>query len=194
MVSSSNHHPRLSQYYLGDVAKQEFWRKMASGNKGSITGLSLDTDGVGKEGAMSDQDRQPDEADRRQATEEQTTDSGRSSGTFVSARQAFGRSFDRLTGTEFRRQFEEFSNVVTSTVLGIHRDQSELSERLERIEQTGPQDRTAEMLSELNDRLAKIEQTQSSNTSSSKLVKATLVFSLVAVILGIVALVIAVSI
>ena len=138
---------------------------MASGNKLSITRISLDNDDAGKDEAMSDEDRQPDEPDQQQAPEVQTTYSGRLTSDIVSARQAFGRSFDRLTGTEFRRQFEEFSNVVTSTVLGIHRDQSELSERL-----------------------AKIEQTRSSNTSASKLVKATFVFSLVAVILGIVAL------
>ena len=114
---------------------------------------------------MSDEDRQKDETDQRRAPEEEATDSGRLSGTFVSARKAFGRSFDRLTGTEFRRQFEEFSNVVTSTVLGIHRDQSELSDRLARIEQTRP-----------------------SNPSANKLVKAAFVFSLVAMILGIVAL------
>ena len=118
---------------------------------------------------MLDGGRQPDEADQLQAPEEEATDTGRLRGTFVSAHQAFGRSFDRLTGAEFRRQFEEFSNVVTSTVLGIHRDQSELSGRL-----------------------ARIELTQSSNTSASKLVIAAFVFSLVAVILGIVALVIAI--
>ena len=114
---------------------------------------------------MSDEDRQPDEADQQRAPEEDATGSGPFNGMFVSARQAFGRSFDRLTGTEFRRQFEDFSNVVTSTVLGIHRDQSDLSDRLTRIEQTRP-----------------------SNPSANKLVKATFIFSLVAVILGIVAL------
>ena len=137
---------------------------------------------------MSDEDRQPDEADQERAPEEDATGSGPLNSMFVSARQAFGRSFDRLTGTEFRRQFEEFSNVVTSTVLGIHRDQSELSERLTIIEEAGPQDLSAEMLSEFNDRLTKIEQTRSSNTSSSKLVKATFAFSLIAVALGVVAL------
>ena len=133
--------------------------------KGSTTGLSLDTDGSGKERAMSDEDRQPDEIGQQPAREEGSTDSGRLSDTFVSARHAFGRSFDRLTGAEFRRQFEEFSDVVTTTVLGIYRDQSELSDRLARIEQTRP-----------------------SNPSANKLVMATFVFSLVAVILGIVAL------
>ena len=114
---------------------------------------------------MSDEERQPDEAGQQPAREEGSTYSGRLGDTFVSARQAFGRSFDRLTGAEFRRQFEEFSNVVTTTVLGIHRDQSEFS-----------------------DRLARIEQTQPSGPPANKLVIATLVFSLIAVILGIVAL------
>ena len=114
---------------------------------------------------MSDAEQQPDEADQKPAREEGSTDSGRFRGTFVSARQAFGRSFDQLTGAEFRRQFEEFSNVVTTTVMGIHRDQSELK-----------------------DRLARIEQTQPSSPSANKLVIATFVFSLVALILGIAAL------
>ena len=79
---------------------------------------------------MSDEDRQ-----LQQAREEASNESGRLRGTFVSARQAFGKSFDHLTGAEFRRQFEEFSNVVTTTVLGIHRDHSELSDRLAKMEQ-----------------------------------------------------------
>ena len=114
---------------------------------------------------MSDEEPQPNEVGQQPAREEGSTDSGRLSDTFVSARQAFGRSFDRLTGAEFRRQFEEFSNVVTTTVLGIHREQSELS-----------------------DRLARIEQAQLSRPPANKLVIATIVFSLVAVILGIAAL------
>ena len=114
---------------------------------------------------MSDEERQPDEG-QLQSREEGSAAYGRLSDTFVSARQAFGRSFDRLTGSEFRRQFEEFSNVVTTTVLGIHRDQSELS-----------------------DRLARIERIQSSSPSPNKLVIATFLFSLVAVILGTAALI-----
>ena len=114
---------------------------------------------------MSDEGQQPNEASQQPNLEEGSADSGRFSDAFVSARQAFGRSFDRLTGTEFRRQFEEFCNVVTTTVLGIHRDQSELS-----------------------DRLTRIEQIQTSSQPVNKLVIATLVCSLVAMVLGIVAL------
>ena len=110
---------------------------------------------------MSDEERQSEE-DRQQVREEDSTDSRRLRDTLVSARQTFGRSFDRLTGTEFRRQFEEFSNVVTTTVLGIHRDQSEL-----------------------NNRLTRIEQTQPSHPSANKLIIASFVFSLFAVFLGI---------
>ncbi len=45
---------------------------------------------------MSDEERQPIEG-QQQAREEGSADSGRLSDTFVSARQAFGRSFERLT-------------------------------------------------------------------------------------------------
>ena len=55
-------------------------------------------------------------------------------GRFQTARQAVGRSFDRVSGTESRRQFEEFSSVVTTTVLGVHRDQSDLRQRVEELE------------------------------------------------------------
>ena len=51
-----------------------------------------------------------------------------------SARQAFSTSFDRLTGREFRRQFEEFANVVTTTILGLHRDNDELKIRIDKIQ------------------------------------------------------------
>jgi hypothetical protein len=114
---------------------------------------------------MSDDNRKPDEAGQQPCQEEENTESGRISDSFMAARQAFGRSFDRLTGAEFRRQFEEFSNVVATTVLGVHRDQSEL-----------------------NERIARIEQSQRPSPSANKLVIATFVFSLVAVILGITAL------
>ena len=100
---------------------------------------------------------------------DQTTEDRGLRGTFDSARQAFGRSFDKLTGAEYRRQFEEFTNVVATTVLGIHRDQSQLSERLARFEHS--------------------TQAVPSTTRTPKLVLWAFIFSLVAVILGVVALV-----
>ena len=87
-----------------------------------------------------------------------------------SARQAFARSFDRVTGAEFRRQFEEFTNVVTTTVLGIHRDHSELRDRLEKVQ-------------------GSIQAEPSSTPVTQKLVVGTFMFSAVALILGVAALV-----
>ena len=114
---------------------------------------------------MLDEGQQPNEASQQPNLEEGSADSRRVSDAFVSARQAFGRSFNQLTGTKFRRQFEGFCNVVTTSVLGIHRDQSELS-----------------------DRLTRIEQIQASGQPINKLAIATLVCSLVAMVLGIAAL------
>ena len=50
--------------------------------------------------AMSKEERQPDE-DQQQVREEDSTDSGRLRGTFLSARQAFGRSFDQFVNRGF---------------------------------------------------------------------------------------------
>lgn len=118
---------------------------------------------------MSDEDRQAEEADQQPTTRAESADSRSLRGTFVSARQGIGRSFDRLSGAEFRQQFEEFSNVVTTTVLGIHRDQSELSARLERIEKARPSNPPI-------------------NTPANQLAKLVFVSSLIAAILATVAL------
>ena len=73
---------------------------------------------------------QPEEEWEKEAEESQGL-----RGTLGTARQAVTRSFDRLTGAEFRREFEEFTTVVTTTVLGVHSDQSELRGRLARLEE-----------------------------------------------------------
>ena len=81
---------------------------------------------------------QPDPSDEKDQGQEQAEDVGATQqgpvGRFQAARQAVGRSFDRVTGTESRHQFEEFSSVVTTTVLGVHRDQNELRQRVEELE------------------------------------------------------------
>ncbi|MCZ6539209.1 MAG: hypothetical protein O6922_05230, partial [Chloroflexi bacterium] len=57
-------------------------------------------------------------------------------GTFGSAREAIGSSLDKVSGTEYRRQLEQFTNVVQTTIVGIHRDQQELDKRLEKLERS----------------------------------------------------------
>ena len=59
-------------------------------------------------------------------------------GTLGSARDAIGGSLDRVSGTEYRRQLEQFTDVVQTTVVGVHRDQQELDKRLQKLEQPTP--------------------------------------------------------
>lgn len=93
--------------------------------------------------------------------------------TFDSARQVIGKSVDKATGTEFRRQFEEFTDAVTTTVLGIHRDQSELRARLSKLEDSKP--------------------AETSQPETPTLVMWAFTLSLLAVVLSSAALVVAVS-
>ena len=88
-------------------------------------------------------------------------------GTLGSAREAIGGSFDKVSGAEFRRQFEQFTSVVETTVVGIHRDQQELNKRLETLESSE----------------------SSPPPPNRKLVVAAFVFSVIASILAIAALV-----
>ena len=114
------------------------------------------------------EERRRDDRGEDQGRDETAEDRGLRS-TFGSARQAFARSFDRLTGAEFREQFQEFTDVVTTTVLGIHRDQSELRHRLQAVEHS--------------------TQASPSARATQKLVVWAFILSLVAVIMGVVALV-----
>ena len=42
------------------------------------------------------------------------------------AREKVTGAADTITGVQFRRQFEEFTDAVTRTVIGVHQDQSAL--------------------------------------------------------------------
>ena len=88
---------------------------------------------------MSENDKQSQDAQEENTAEESQDsleDSEQQSGIlgrFTSARRAFESSYERVTGAEYRRQFEEFTNVVSTAILGVHRDQSELRDRLDSI-------------------------------------------------------------
>jgi thioredoxin reductase len=41
---------------------------------------------------------------------------------------------DTITGVQFRKQFEDFTDAVTTAVVGVHRDQADLRERLAKLE------------------------------------------------------------
>ena len=89
-------------------------------------------------------------------------------GTLGSASEAIGGSFDKVSGKDFRRQFEQFTSVVETTVVGIHRDQQELNKRLEKLE--------------------KSKASTPAIPPAQKLIVAALVFSVIASILAILAL------
>ena len=38
---------------------------------------------------------------------------------------------DTITGVRFRQQFEDFTEAVTTAVVGVHRDQAEMRERMD---------------------------------------------------------------
>ena len=46
---------------------------------------------------------------------------------------------DALTGAQFQRQFEDFTDTVTTAVVGVHRDQNELKARVDKLEQASGQ-------------------------------------------------------
>ncbi|MCH7739789.1 MAG: hypothetical protein IIC93_06545 [Chloroflexi bacterium] len=104
---------------------------------------------------------------------DKTQRSRRLRGTFNSARGAVGSSLDKVSGAAYRRQFERFTNIVETTVVGIHRDQLELDKRLEKLERATP--------------------ATPSTLPTHKLAVAAFVFSLTAVILAIAALALALS-
>ncbi len=67
---------------------------------------------------------------------------------------------DTITGVQFRRQFEDFTDAVTTTVVGVHRDQEKLQERTDKLEsETIEVQRTQ---GELRERVDRLESTEKS--------------------------------
>ena len=93
----------------------------------------------------------------------------RAQGRIRSVRQVVGNSLDNLTGVEARRQSEEFTNAVTTSVLGIHRDLLALSDRVTQVEQS---------------------QSQKITEPTSIISTAAVILSLIAIILSLVTLVV----
>ena len=60
---------------------------------------------------------------------------GRFRDTFGAAREGVMGTVDTVTGVAFREQFEDFTDAVTTAVVGVHQDQAEVRDRLTRLEQ-----------------------------------------------------------
>ena len=65
------------------------------------------------------------------------------------ASEKIKRPIDIISLAEFRTEFEQFIQAVSTTVIGVHQDQTALSERLDRLEE----------------RLARLEQAASEDTT-----------------------------
>ncbi len=82
------------------------------------------------------------EQERRSQERSETEETEGSSGIFDRARNLLGsaregakRSAEVMTGSDIRR-FEEFADATTTVVVGVHRDQADLRERLTLTEQS----------------------------------------------------------
>ncbi len=111
------------------------------------------------------------EADLQDNDERKPGVLGRVRGAFGSAGQGVTGAVDTVTGAGFRKDFEDFTEAVTTTVIGVHQDQAALRESISRLEQTSLQEHTAlserlsqheagveRELTELKDGLSRLEQ------------------------------------
>lgn len=64
---------------------------------------------------------------------------------------------DTITGLQFRKQFEDFTDAVTTAVVGVHRDQGDLRERVDALESARQSDPTPQQVAELQGRVDALE-------------------------------------
>lgn len=64
---------------------------------------------------------------------------------------------DTITGLQFRKQFEDFTDAVTTAVVGVHRDQGDLRERVDALESAHQSDPTPQQVAELQGRVDALE-------------------------------------
>ena len=101
-----------------------------------------------------------------------------------SAGESVTGTADTVTGVQFRRQFEDFTDVVTTAVVGVHRDQALLRERLEELEATDNVNDISQQIAELRERL----ETSGKSNRPSPLVIVFGIVSALALVLSIIAL------
>lgn len=136
---------------------------------------------------MSEMNIEPEEG-----SESQESDSGRSGiGRRLregvgAARERIVGTADTITGVQFRRQFEDFTDAVTTAVVGVHRDQGELQERADKLDAEVIE--VQRIQEELRERVDKLDQNQNSKLPTA-LVIAFGIMSGLALIIGIISLV-----
>ena len=120
----------------------------------------------------------------------------RAKGVVGSAKERVRRSAEVLSGADIRR-FEEFTDAVTTAVMGVHRDQVELRERTADAERLIDDLKSEqEALSSRLSRLERSAQTRLGNSKFSSLSPWGIAFgaiSAVALLLSVIAVVMAIS-
>ena len=113
-----------------------------------------------------------------------------------SAKEGVRRSAEVLSGADIRR-FEEFTDAVTTAVMGVHRDQTELRERTADAERLiDEQRREQEALSRRLSHLERLTQTRPQESKFSSLSPWVIAFgtiSVMALLLSVIAVVMAIS-
>ena len=122
----------------------------------------------------------------------------RAKGLIGSAKHGVRRSAEVMSGADIRR-FEEFTDAATTAVVGVHRDQAELRERLVTTEQSldelrQGQAKLEESLTRVEDSIrARAESEESTTSSTPRWVIVFGAMSAGALLLSVVAVVLAVS-
>ena len=104
------------------------------------------------ENKKDDQTDEPQEADLQDDDERGHGVLGRIRGAFGAAGEGVTGAVDTVTGAGFRKDFEDFTEAVTTTVIGVHQDQAKLRESLSRFNQNSLQEQAA-----LNENISQLE-------------------------------------
>lgn len=75
---------------------------------------------------------------------------------------------DTITGLQFRKQFEDFTDAVTTAVVGVHRDQGDLRERVDALETARQADPTPQQVAELQGRVDSLESADTTPERAAK--------------------------
>ena len=86
------------------------------------------------ENEKDDQTNEPKEVDLQDDDERGHGVLGRVRGAFGAAGEGVTGAVDTVTGAGFRKDFEGFTEAVTTTVVGVHHDQVALREQVSNLE------------------------------------------------------------
>lgn len=115
---------------------------------------------------------------------------GRARGVVGSATEGVKRSADVMSGADIRR-FDDFTDAATTVIVGVHRDQLALRERIDRAEQSVADSLRAREY--LANRLAQVERRARSRDHMLRWLVAVAAMAIAALLLSVAAMVLGMS-